>query len=87
MSEKRGASPTLQGGVIVHDHFKPYYTLAGVRHALCNAHHLRELKALIEIEKEQWAGQMRLLLKACKGRGTRRKPRARAFAERINGAF
>ena len=30
----------------------------------CNAHHLRELKALIDIDKEQWAGQMRDLLLA-----------------------
>ena len=66
VSEKRGAIPTtLVGGVIVHDHFKPYYTLSDVEHALCNAHHLRELKALIEIEKEPWAKKMfRLLLKA-----------------------
>jgi transposase len=49
-------------GVIVHDHFAPYYTLPAVRHALCNAHHLRELKALIDLDKEQWAGQMRDLL-------------------------
>ncbi len=28
----------------------------------CNAHHLRELKALIDIDKEQWAEQMRDLL-------------------------
>jgi transposase len=53
-------------GIVVHDHWKPYYTLAGVRHALCNAHHLRELKALIEIEKEDWARQMQTLLRrAC----------------------
>lgn len=66
VSEKRGALPvTLKGGFIVHDHFKPYYTLPDVEHALCNAHHLRELKALIEIEKEPWAKKMfRLLLKA-----------------------
>ena len=42
-------------GIVVHDHWKPYYTMPGVRHALCNAHHLRELKALVEIEKEDWA--------------------------------
>ena len=63
VSAKRGALPKgLRGGVVVHDHFKPYYALPGVRHALCNAHHLRELKALIDIDKEQWAGQMRDLL-------------------------
>jgi transposase len=60
---KRGDMPKgFRGGVIVHDHFKPYYALPGLRHALCNAHHLRELKALIDIDKEQWAGQMRDLL-------------------------
>ena len=64
--EKRGDMPTtLVGGVIVHDHFKPYLGLTGVSHAFCNAHHLRELKALIEIEKEGWARKMwRLLLRA-----------------------
>ena len=60
VNEKRGeVTKGLEGGVIVHDHFNPYYSLPGVEHALCNAHHLRELKALIEIEKEPWARQMR----------------------------
>jgi transposase len=40
-----------------------YYTLTGIRHALCNAHHLRELKALVEIEKEDWARKMQQLLR------------------------
>ena len=68
MSRKRGALPKgFKGGVVVHDHFKPYYALPGVRHALCNAHHLRELKALIDIDNEQWARQMSdLLLEANK---------------------
>src|ERR1700677_5064426 len=54
----------MADGVIVHDHFNPYYTLRGPLHALCNAHHLRELQALIEIEKEPWAGVMHELLRA-----------------------
>lgn len=53
-------------GVIVHDHWKPYYQLLHVNHALCNAHHLRELKAMVEIEQEPWAKSMKkLLLLAC----------------------
>jgi transposase len=48
------------------DHGKPYYPLTGVLHALCNAHHLRELEALVEIDKEAWALRMqRLLRRAC----------------------
>ena len=68
VSARRGAlADGLEGGVIVHDHFKSYYTLLNIAHALCNAHHLRELKALIDIEKEPWAWQMRdLLLEANK---------------------
>ncbi len=63
IGETRGDVPrTMADGVIVHDHFKPYYTLRGPLHALCNAHHLRELQALIEIEKEAWAGVMHELL-------------------------
>ena len=65
IGERRGDVPrTMVGGVVVHDHFKPYYTLGGVEHALCNAHHLRELQALIEIEKEPWAGAMSAVLRA-----------------------
>jgi transposase len=67
VTTRRGDLPKgLRGGVVVHDHFKPYYApdsgFAGVRHALCNAHHLRELQALIDIDKEPWAEPMRDLL-------------------------
>jgi len=63
---KRGSLLADVAGIVVHDHWKPYYTMPGVLHALCNAHHLRELKALVEIEKEDWARQMqRLLRRAC----------------------
>jgi transposase len=63
VSPKRGDMPENLTGIAVHDHWKPYYTLEGIRHALCNAHHLRELKALVEIEKEDWARKMQLLLR------------------------
>src|SRR5208282_3432506 len=61
-ASKRGAMPENLTGIALHDHWKPYYTLEGIRHALCNAHHLRELKALVEIEKEDWARKMQRLL-------------------------
>lgn len=79
---KRGSLLANVAGIVVHDHWKPYYTMQGVLHALCNAHHLRELKALVEIEKEEWAGKMqRLLRRAChvtnraRERGVAMKPR------------
>jgi len=79
---RRGSLLANVAGVVVHDHWKPYYTMPSVLHALCNAHHLRELKALIDIEKEGWARKMRQLLRrAChavnlaRGRGSALKPR------------
>jgi len=60
-SAKRGSLLANVTGIVVHDHWKPYYTMTGVRHALCNAHHLRELKTLVEIEKEDWARKMQRL--------------------------
>ena len=61
--EKRGAIPEgLNGGVVVHDGFAPYSRLTALAHALCNAHHLRELKGLIELDGEAWAAPMRDML-------------------------
>ena len=66
ISPKRGSLLSDVMGIVVHDHWKPYYTMEGVLHALCNAHHLRELQALVDIEKEEWARRMqRLLRRAC----------------------
>jgi transposase len=86
---KRGSLLANVTGIVVHDHWKPYYTMTGVLHALCNAHHLRELKALIEIEKEDWAAKMQRLLRlAChatnlaRERGVPLKPGLIALFER-----
>ncbi len=89
VSAKRGSLLANVTGIAVHDHWKPYYTLTGVVHALCNAHHLRELQALIEIEKEDWARKMwRLLRRAChatnlaRERGLALNPRLLALIDR-----
>src|SRR6478736_4789062 len=89
VSSRRGSLLANVSGIVVHDHWKPYYTLTGVLHALCNAHHLRELKALVEIEKEDWARRMqRLLRRAChasnlaRQRGVPLKPEMIALIER-----
>jgi transposase len=48
-------------GTLVHDHWKPYYRYS-CTHALCNAHHLRELTYAEEIDGQQWAKALRELL-------------------------
>lgn len=49
-------------GTAVHDHWFPYFTYTQVKHGLCNAHHLRELKYVFEQEKGEWAKKMEALL-------------------------
>jgi transposase len=60
---KRAAELSNCQGIVVHDHWKSYYRFTHLSHALCNAHHLRELKALSDVEGEEWAKTMSTLLK------------------------
>ena len=87
--EKRGDIPRdLQGGVVVHDHFPPYRGMDAVDHAFRNAHILRELQALIEIDGETWAEQMRdLLLDANAAVNTAREAGETALPPKIVVAF
>jgi len=48
-------------GILCHDHWKPYYTY-DCAHALCNAHHLRELTRAWEQDGQQWAQEMKKML-------------------------
>jgi transposase len=49
-------------GVLVHDGWAPYRLFTMVLHALCNAHHLRELIAVAESAGQGWANDMAGLL-------------------------
>ena len=62
VSPKRKSLLDGLSGTVIHDHWKSYYNLHGVEHGLCNQHHLRELKAIMEHEKEWWATAMTRLL-------------------------
>ena len=58
--DEMGILPFFKG-VLCHDHWKPYYRYECI-HALCNAHHLRELERAWEQDDQQWAKEMQALL-------------------------
>ena len=48
-------------GVLCHDHWKPYFGMTA-NHALCNAHHIRELEWVIDFKGQKWAKSMKRFL-------------------------
>lgn len=59
--DRMGVLPFFRG-VLMHDHWKPYFGYENCEHVLCNAHHLRELQAAIDFDSQQWARKMQKLL-------------------------
>ena len=90
--EEMGVIPDY-GGVLCHDHWKPYMGYE-CRHALCNAHHLRELEWVVEFKGHKWAGAMKRFLKKLNKRvdenggslcGEEQKKKRRRYREIIRG--
>jgi transposase len=48
-------------GILCHDHWKPYFKFKCL-HALCNAHHLRELERAAQDDDQKWAAKLQDLL-------------------------
>lgn len=85
-----GILPTFQG-IVVHDGWKAYAKYEKATHALCNAHHLRELTAIAEQEGQHWAEDMadlltdtwaQVLVAKEKGRAALTKKQLQAFDDR-----
>ena len=87
VSERRGAVPEGVTGVTVHDHWQCYWPMKGVEHALCNAHHLRELQAVVDLDKEAWAGRVQQLLRRAWRVARAARARGRAVPERLRARF
>jgi transposase len=61
MRDEKSILPNFKG-VLVHDCWESYFGFTELKHAICNAHILRELTGIIENNESKWGQQMKDLL-------------------------
>lgn len=59
--DEMGVLPQFSG-ILCHDHWKAYFRYTQCCHALCNAHHLRELERAWDQDRQHWAKAMKTFL-------------------------
>jgi len=92
--EKRGKEATDAAGILsefegtmLHDHWKSYFGYKNCSHALCNAHHLRELEFIGKQYEQAYAGDMAELLLEIKEAAEKLKPDRDGFGSEEIGNF
>ena len=61
MEDEKSVLPEYKG-VAVHDCLESYFGFSGMKHAICNAHILRELTGIIENSQSGWGWRMKRLM-------------------------
>jgi transposase len=100
VDEHRGELAMLKMGILpfftgkaVHDHWASYFKYEGCFHALCNAHHLRELLHAHEQYEQAWAHELiecllaanaEVIAAKAKGRSSLPPDRREYFSERYS---
>lgn len=77
-----GILPNFKG-IAIHDHWKSYWRYNDCEHALCNAHHLRELRYCEQLTGESWAINLRKLLVEGKEKVAQAKAEGKTHLEQI----